>query len=128
MNCSFCRSSKIYLFLLMVFMSAVARLGFSQSYSPQNMWSGGVQCTVNDQDQTYSRQETQTWTLTGAPKVNDNMQVYSATWTVKGTGQLLRPQGAQTTNITWQSDAQGQASIAFIIRASDGRLMIMTRH
>ena len=99
---------------------------FGQS---SGLWSGTAQCTVTEQDQSYQRQEVQTWTLTGAaPSQQGAMQIYPATWTDTGTGQLQRVQGTQTNNTGWQTNAQGPASIVFFVRASDNRLIISTRH
>jgi len=93
------------------------------------LWSGTAQCTVTEQDQSYQRREVQTWALTGAAPIQQGaMQIYPATWTDTGTGQLQRLQGAQTNNTVWQTNAQGPASIVFFIRASDNRLIIATRH
>jgi hypothetical protein len=99
---------------------------FGQS---MGLWSGTAQCTVTEQDQSYQRREVQTWALTGAaPTQQGAMQIYPATWTDTGSGQLQRVQGAQTNNTVWQTNAQGAASIVFFIRASDNRLIIATRH
>jgi len=112
--------------LLAIASASLSVPGFSQSKA---LWSGSVECTVTEQDQTYQRQEVQTWAITGAaPTQQGAMQVYPATWSDTGAGQLLRAQAAQTNYTAWQSGAQGAASIAVFIRASDGRLIISTKN
>jgi len=109
--------------------AASAALSIPASCQSSALWSGTAQCTVTEQDQTYQRQEVQTWALTGAaPTQQGAMQIYPATWTDTGAGQLARAQGAQTNNTVWQTNAQGPASIAFWIRASDGRLIVSAKH
>ena len=119
---AFCFRLRLGLAILL----ALAERGFSQSNA---LWSGSAQCTVNEQDQSYQRQEVQTWALTGAaPSQQGAMQIYPATWTDTGAGQLERVQGGQTNDTAWQTNAQGAASIVFFIRASDGRLIIAAKH
>lgn len=96
----------------------------------QANWSGQVQCQLTDQDQTYSRQELQTWLITGAaPTMQGAISVYPATWSVTGQGALQRAQGTQITNIQWTANVPPmQASIAIFVRGSDNRLIIKPWH
>lgn len=109
-----------------IFLAAVP--AFSQSSNVA--WSGQVQCQLNDEDQTFARQETQTWALVGGPPVSPTgIPTYNATWSVTGQGQLQRVQGAQTTNIQWSTNVPPQpTTISIFIRASDNRLIVLPRH
>jgi hypothetical protein len=60
-------------------------------------WSGSIQCDLNIQEPNYSRQETQTWTLTGQKLgPNGDIRIFEAMWKASGQGRsLLKGQGAQ---------------------------------
>src|SRR5262249_25084784 len=116
-------------FCFVIFPLLTAMSAFAQS-AP--IWTGSVTCQLTDQEQgVYQRQETQTWTLTGAPPdPSMSLPIYIATWTAQEQGQLLRPQGAQTTSIQWTANVPasgGQSQtvkLVITVRASDKRLMI----
>jgi hypothetical protein len=121
------RSIARALFVLSVSLCGVGSTAFAQA---AGNWSGQVQCSFDDVDQSYSRHELQTWMLTGAsPSVQGSMYVYPATWSSTGQGALQRVQGAQTTNIQWTTNVPAQqATIAIFVRASDNRLIIKPWH
>jgi hypothetical protein len=104
--------------------------GFSQTSS--DLWSGTITCQLNDQDPngTYSRQETQTWTLSGGGPISPTgMAVYNATWRTTGHGTLQRVQGQQTSQFAWTTNVPDTpANIAITVRASDNRLFIHLWH
>ncbi len=114
---------------ILVALVGAANLGQVFSQTP-SAWSGQVQCQLDDQDQSYSRHETQTWTLTGGGPISPNgMPAYNATWSVSGQGQLQRIQGGQTTNIQWSTSVPSTpATIAIFVRSSDNRLIIKPWH
>jgi len=99
---------------------------FAQTSPTGAEWSGKAQCQLTVQNQGYTLQETQTWTITpGAPTLQGAIQVYPGTWSVTGQGNVQRPGVASqwTTNV-----APMNAPIGIFIRASDNRLIVQARH
>jgi hypothetical protein len=96
--------------------------------SPNNLWSGQIQCQLNVQNNGYAHQEVQTWTVTGSP-TDDTKTVYPAAWSVSGQGGLQRAQSGQVLAGRWNSSVPGMnAPLRIFVRTSDGRLVIKGIH
>jgi hypothetical protein len=93
-------------------------------------WSGQAICQLNLQQDGYTHQETQTWTITGTgPRTDSNIPVYDATWSFSGKGAAQRTRGLQTVTAAWtRAGAPVNAPLAILVRASDGRLLIKSSH
>src|SRR5687768_8399036 len=95
-----------------------ASAALAQSSPADGPWSGSVQCVLDVQLATYSRQETQTWTLTGAaPAREGGFRTYDATWAVTGVGRVNAT--AWTVNVP-----ATPVKLAMFVRASDQKLII----
>jgi hypothetical protein len=101
----------------------------SQATSPLG-WSGWARCEVNVQGRGYTDQQTHTWVMgAGTPTVQGAFYVYPATWSVAGGGGLQKSQGSQSLAAQWATNvASMSAPIAVFVRASDGRMLIQSRH
>src|SRR6478672_10673101 len=101
----------------------------SQAISPLG-WSGWVRCDVNVKGRGYTDQQTHTWVMSGgAPAVEGAFYVYPGTWSVAGSGGLQYAQGSQSLAAQWATNALPMsAPIALFVRASDGRMLIQSRH
>src|SRR5882762_9539395 len=83
------------------------------------VWTGQIQCQLNVQNNGYTHQEVQTWTVIGSP-TDDTKTVYPATWSVSGQGGLQRTQGGQILAGRWNSSVAGMdAPLRIFVRASD---------
>jgi hypothetical protein len=93
-------------------------------------WSGQAICQLNLQQDGYTHQETQTWTITGTgPRTDSNIPMYDATWSFSGKGAAQRTRGPQTITAAWtRAGAPVNAPLAILVRASDGRLLIKSSH
>ena len=92
-------------------------------------WSGWVRCDVAVQGAGYTDQQTHTWIMSGgAPTVTGAFRVYPATWSVVGGGGLTRTQGNQTLTAQWATNATTSGPLAVFVRASDGSMLIQSRH
>lgn len=93
-------------------------------------WAGWARCQVNVQGPGYTDQQTHTWILTGGmPTVEGAFRVYAATWSDVGSGSLQTTQETQTRIRQWATNVpEMDAPIAVFVRASDGRLLIASRH
>ncbi len=99
--------------------------------SPLVGWSGWARCDVTVQGPGgYSDQQTHTWVMSvGTPVVQGAFRIYQATWSVAGGGGFSRTQGTQTLDAQWATAAQSMSGpIAVYVRASDGRMLIESRH
>ena len=107
----------------------VASRATSQATSPLG-WSGWARCDVNVQGRGYTDQQTHTWVMGGgAPTVQGAFYVYPATWSAAGGGGLQRSQGSQSLSAQWATNVTSMsAPIAVFVRASDGRMLIQSRH
>ena len=93
------------------------------------LWAGQVQCQLNTKSDGYAHREIQTWTMTGPPRRQGAMAIYSGTWSAEGEGATLQTQGIQRIAARWSSHvAPMSAPIAILIRASDNRLIIKSWH
>ena len=70
-------------------------------YAQTAPWSGWVQCRFDVQGTGYSHQEIQTWTITGPPVQQSNVEVYPGTWTAIGTGMLRKMTDAVSETAQW---------------------------
>jgi len=124
MNSSRLRSGCIGLGLAAVrfaLLVACAPAALAQTSSADGPWSGSVQCVLDVQAGPfgpYARQETQTWTLTGAAPAPDGVfRIYDALWTVTGAGRVNAT--------TWSINVPATpVKLQMFIRASDQKLII----
>jgi hypothetical protein len=93
-------------------------------------WSGQAICQLNLQQDGYTHQETQTWTITGtAPRADSNTPLYDATWSFSGKGAAQRTRGPQTITAAWKrAGAPIDTTLTILVRASDSRLLIKSSH
>lgn len=96
-------------------------------------WMGSIRCEINVTAPGYSHQETQTWTLTGAPPTQQSTTaIYPATWSVTGQGWHNREHHSSRVISKWTVKAPGpnsakSAPIAFMVTAN-GRLFVQLSH
>ena len=110
---------------------AIGGPALAQSSAADAQWTGQVVCQLNLQSQGYTRQETQTWTITnGAPRTGPGAaRLFPATWTVTGTGSVQKTQNGQTFTAQWNTNVPStNGFISVFIRASDGRLIFRQGH
>jgi hypothetical protein len=91
-------------------------------------WTGQIQCQLAVQSTGYAHQETQTWTISGAPTTSGAIDVYPATWSVtaQGTSQTMQ---AAALAAQWTTNVPGMnVPLAFFVRVSDNRLVIKSYH
>lgn len=95
----------------------------------QQSWSGTAECRIKVQGTGYRDEQTHTWTLTGgAPSGAGAIQVHTALWSVAGSGEFERNQGAQRLVGEWKTSGQATAPFAMFVRASDGKLILKPWH
>lgn len=122
-----CGASRFVLMTLSLALGGAASLIAASQPSPADgPWSGSVQCVLDVQLTTYTRQETQTWTLTGdAPTSDGDFRIYNATWTVTGQGSLKKAQGQHLITTTWTVNVPATpVKLAVFVRASDQKLIV----
>jgi len=109
--------------LALVLLAGAAPVAPAQQ-SPTAGWSGSVVAQVNVTTDTYSRNETQTWTLTGAPPtMAGSIAVYPAKWSYSGSGTYQSSGYGTTTNWTWTINTPPiDVPIAVAVRSSDNKL------
>src|SRR3954470_23556772 len=114
----------------LMLVAAVVQPALPHAQSPaEPPWAGWAQCRLDTQGPGYSSQQTHTWTMTGgAPAAQGATRLYTATWTVNGSGSLERTQGSQTRAAQWIISGQAAAPIAIVVRASDRRRLIQAGH
>ena len=103
----------------------------AQTSPADGPWTGQVVCQLNLQSQGYTRQETQTWTITnGASKAGPGAgRLFPATWVVTGTGSVQKTQNGQTFTAQWTTNVPpSNGSISVFVRASDGQLIFRQGH
>src|SRR5216683_3209192 len=121
---------RVFLSMVVLFL-VIGSSAFAQTPSSDGPWSGQVVCQLNMQSQGYTRQETQTWTITnGAPKPGPGAgRLFPATWTVAGTGSVQKTQNGQTFTAQWNTNVPpANGTISVFVRASDGRLIFRQGH
>jgi len=87
-------------------------------------WSGSASCTITVAGQGYQHSETQRWQVSGPTRVRGAFQLVPSSWTDTGSGSSHVTQGDQTRDITWTVNAAAAGKFQFVVRASDGKLII----
>jgi hypothetical protein len=87
-------------------------------------WSGSASCTITVTGPGYQHSETQRWQVTGPTTVRGGFQFVPSRWTDAGSGSSQQAQGDQTNDITWTVKAGAPGRFQFVVRASDGKLLI----
>jgi hypothetical protein len=110
---------------LAVFAAAAAALhtGSGGAAAPPR-WSGSASCTITVTGPGYQHTETQRWQVRGPMKVRGSFQFVPSRWTDTGSGSSQVTQGDQTRNITWTVNAAAAGQFQFVVRASDGKLVV----
>lgn len=87
-------------------------------------WSGSASCTITVTGPGYQHTETQRWQVSGPTKVRGAFRLVPSRWTDTGSGSSQVTQGDQTRSITWTVKAAAAGQFQFVVRASDGKLVI----
>jgi hypothetical protein len=87
-------------------------------------WSGAASCTITVTGPGYQHTEAQRWQVSGPTKVRGAFRLVPSHWTDTGSGSSSVTQGDQTRNITWTVQAAAAGQFQFVVRASDGKLLI----
>lgn len=87
-------------------------------------WSGSASCTITVTGPGYQHTETQRWQVSGLTKVRGAFRLVPSRWTDTGSGSSQVTQGDQTRSITWTVKAAAAGQFQFVVRASDGKLVI----
>ena len=87
-------------------------------------WSGSASCTITVTGPGYQHSETQRWKVSGPTKARGSFQFVTSRWTDTGSGSSNVTQGDQTRTITWTVNAAAPGQFQFVVRASDGKLLI----
>jgi len=72
----------------------------------------------------YEHSETQRWQVSGPTSVRGSFRLVPSRWTDTGSGSSHVTQGDQTRDITWTVKAAATGQFQFVVRASDGKLLI----
>ncbi len=87
-------------------------------------WSGSATCTINIAGPGYQHSETQKWKVSGPTTVRGAFKLVPSHWTDTGSGSSHEVQGDQTNDISWKVKAAATGQFQFVVRASDGKLLI----
>jgi hypothetical protein len=87
-------------------------------------WSGHATCTIRISGQGYQHSETQKWQVNGPTSVRGAFKLVPSHWTDAGSGSSHVTQGDQTRDITWTVKAAEPGQFQFVVRASDGKLVV----
>jgi hypothetical protein len=87
-------------------------------------WSGTASCTLTVTGPGYQHSETQKWEVKGPASVQGSFHFVPSHWTDTGSGSSHTSQGDQTLDITWKVNASAAGKFQFVVRASDGKLLI----
>ena len=87
-------------------------------------WSGSASCTIAVTGPGYQHSETQRWQISGPTTVRGSFQFVPSHWTDTGSGSSDVTQGDQSRDITWTVKAAAAGKFQFVVRASDGKLLI----
>ncbi|HLX19891.1 MAG TPA: hypothetical protein VKR23_07045, partial [Gaiellaceae bacterium] len=96
----------------------------SASGASASRWSGSASCTISVTGSGYQHSETQRWNVTGATTTRGSFRFVPSRWTDTGSGSSHQMQGNQTLDITWTVNAAAAGKFQFVVRASDGKLLI----
>jgi len=97
--------------------------GFGTAATPSG-WSGSASCTITVTGPGYQHTETQRWQVAGPASIRGSFRFVPSHWTDIGSGSSLATQGDQSRKITWTVKAAAPGKFQFVVRASDGKLLI----
>jgi hypothetical protein len=104
--------------------SAAALLPVSSGAARSPGWAGSATCTITVKGPGYEHSETQKWRISGPASVRGSFQFVPSQWTDSGSGSSHLTQGDQSRDITWTVKAAAPGKFQFVVRASDGKLLI----
>jgi len=87
-------------------------------------WSGSASCTITVTGPGYRHSEAQRWEVSGPAHLRGSFVIVPSRWTDTGGGSSQVTQGDQTRDITWTVKAAAPGQFQFVVRASDGKLVI----
>jgi hypothetical protein len=87
-------------------------------------WSGHATCTISISGPGYQHSETQKWQVNGPTTLRGAFKLVPSRWTDAGSGSSHVTQGDQTRDITWTVKAAEPGQFQFVVRASDGKLLV----
>ena len=87
-------------------------------------WTGHATCTISISGPGYQHSETQRWQLSGPTTTRGAFLFVPSHWTDAGSGSSSVTQGDQTRDITWTVKAAAPGQFQFVVRASDGKLLV----
>jgi hypothetical protein len=87
-------------------------------------WSGHATCTIAVSGPGYDHSETQKWQIGGPATKRGAFLIVPSRWTDAGSGSSHVTQGDQSRDITWTVKAGAPGQFQFVVRASDGKLVV----
>jgi hypothetical protein len=87
-------------------------------------WSGTASCTITVNGSGYEHSETQKWQVAGPTTTRGSFLFVPSHWTDTGSGSSHQTQGNQSLDATWTVKAAAPGKFQFVVRASDGKLLI----
>jgi hypothetical protein len=87
-------------------------------------WSGHATCTISISGTGYQHSETQKWQVSGPTTTRGAFLIVPSHWTDAGSGSSHVTQGDQARDITWTVKAAAPGQFQFVVRASDGKLVV----
>jgi len=102
----------------------LAAVGSASAQAAAVSWSGSASCTISVTGSGYQHSETQRWIVSGPTTSRGAFRFVASRWTDTGSGSSHQTQGNQTLDITWTVNAAAAGKFQFVVRASDGRLVI----
>jgi hypothetical protein len=109
---------------LVISAAAAAAAHPMSSAAPASGWSGSASCTIAVVGPAYQHSETQKWKVSGPTTVRGAFKLVPSQWTDTGSGSSHEAQGDQTNDISWNVKAAAAGQFHFVVRASDGKLLI----
>jgi hypothetical protein len=110
-------------FALPVVSAAMLAGGSSGAAAPTG-WSGSASCTITVAGDGYQHAETQRWQVNGPTHTRAGFLFVGSSWTDRGSGSSEAREGNQTRDIEWTVNASAAGRFQFVVRASDGKLLI----
>jgi len=104
--------------------TAVAVLLPGSGLAAAPSWSGSASCTIDVTGPGYTHTETQKWQVKGATATRGAFHFVPSHWTDSGSGSSHTTRGDQSLDITWTVKAAEPGKFQFVVRASDGKLLI----
>jgi hypothetical protein len=108
--------------MLVVAVLAITATAAGAAATPR--WSGSASCTIAVTGPGYQHTETQRWVIGGPTKSRGSFLFVPSHWTDTGSGSSHVTQGDQTRDITWTVKAAATGQFQFVVRASDGKLLV----